>query len=77
MASSQQPPTKQASEEQPPPDEEQGANDQTIVLLDVKPGENIGMKVNKDLGVMQVLKTGPCFGQFAVGDVITAVRYFL
>uniref|UniRef100_A0AC34F086 PDZ domain-containing protein n=1 Tax=Panagrolaimus sp. ES5 TaxID=591445 RepID=A0AC34F086_9BILA len=73
MTSKRTEPTKQASEEQPAPDDE-GGNDQTIVLLDVKPGENVGLKVNKDLAVMQVVKSGPSDGKFSVGDVITHIN---
>ena len=65
---------KQPSEEQPPPDEscEQG-NDQCVVTIELKPGESAGVKVSKDLGVMQITKTGPCDGKLIVGDVITHV----
>ena len=73
---SQSPPpkeSKQPSEEQPAPEE--GQDEQAIVLLEIKPAENLGLKVNKDLQVMQVVKTGPSDGKFLVGDIITHVSY--
>jgi S1-C subfamily serine protease len=77
MASQRREP-KLPSEEQAAPDdnttENRGVNDdQTIVLIELKPGEPIGCKVNKELGVMQVNKNGACDQKFAVGDVITHV----